>query len=164
MMFLYLVLTYVFAVWIGIRLVVPHLGFKRERLPSIISNELEQRIRQLNQESSNNLEFLKKSYGFITHTYRGSRVRTVTNFWKAFQDPLNMKPGFMPCTGQNYFLRLMLIKSGRFTEQDIQIRIAPLNFFIHQYLRIKVDGNWIDVDPWSVFLGVPLGGKCSLLG
>lgn len=164
MVILYLVLIYVVVVWIGTRLAVPHLGFKREPLPPTIPNELDQRIRQLNQESANSLDFLKKSYGFVTQTYSGSRIRTITNFWRAFQNPLELKSGFMPCNGQNYLLRLMLVKSGRFTENDIRIRTVPLNLFIHQYLRVNVEGRWIDVDPWSAFLGIPIGRKSAFLG
>ncbi|TSC68522.1 MAG: hypothetical protein G01um101456_609 [Parcubacteria group bacterium Gr01-1014_56] len=164
MVILYLALAYFFIVWIGTRLIVPHLGFNRELLPPSIPAELDQRIRQFDHESISNLDFLKKSYGFVTQTYQGSRFKTITNFWKAFQNPLNLKPGFMPCNGQNYLLRLMLIKSDRFTEKDIQIRIVPLNFFIHQYLRINVDGQWVEVDPWSAFLGVPFGKKSAFLG
>ncbi len=164
MVILYLLLAYFLVVWIGTRLVVPHLGFGREPLPSSIPAELDQRIKQFNSESSNNSDFLKKSYEFVTQTYKGSRVKTITNFWKAFQNPLDLKPGFMPCNGQNYLLRLMLVKSGRVTEKKIQIRTVPLNLFIHQYLRIDVDGQWIEVDPWSAFLGVPLGKKLAFFG
>jgi hypothetical protein len=42
--------------------------------------------------------------------------------------------------------------------------VTPFNFFIHQYLRVHVDGEWMDVDPWSAFLGVPLGKKSSIIG
>ena len=164
MIILYLALAYIFLVWIGTRLIVPHLGFGRDLLPSAIPPELEQRIRQLDRESTHNLDFLKKAYGFVTQTYTGSRIKTITNFWKAFRDPLHLKPGFMPCNGQNYLLRLMLIKSRRFNEEDIQVKVVPLNLFIHQYLRVNIDGHWIDVDPWSAFLGLPFGRRSALIG
>jgi hypothetical protein len=164
MVILYLLLAYFLIVWLGTRLVVPHLGFGREPLPSSIPAELDQRIHQMNLESADNLDFLNKSYEFVTQTYKGSRIKTITNFWKAFQNPLDLKQGFMSCNGQNYLLRLMLVRSGRFKEEDIQIRTVPLNLFIHQYLRIKVDEGWMDVDPWSAFLGIPMGKKSAFFG
>ena len=164
MIVLYLALVYVLVVWVGTGLFVPHFVFKRGQLPSVIPDELKEHIYQLNQESADKIDFLKKSYEFVTHMYRGSRVQTVTNFWKAFQNPLELNPGFMPCNGQNYLLRLMLVKSGRFTEKDIHIKTVPLNFFIHQYLCIHVSDQWIEVDPWSAFLGVPFGKKLAFFG
>ena len=73
-------------------------------------------------------------------------------------------PGFLPCTGQNYLLRTMLVKSGRFQESDIQIKVVPLNLSVHQYLKVKVGDSFVDADPWSCFLGVPLGKKSSIVG
>ena len=163
MVIVYILLAYVLIVWIGTRLVVPHLGFTKDSLPQNIPSELEQYIQQLSSESVTNLDLLKKSYDYVTGRYHGSRVKTIMNFWKAFQDPITARSGFMPCNGQNYLLRLMLIKSGRFTEGDVQVKVVPLNLFIHQYLQVNVDGCWIDVDPWSNFLAVPLGKRSAFI-
>ena len=161
---LYIALGYVTVFWVLARLVVPHFGFTKKSLPSRLPESFSEIIEQINAESKDAFEFLKKSYDFITSRYQGSRMKTVTNFWVAFENPLNHKPGFMPCTGQNYLLRVMLIESGRFKDSDIELRVVPLNLCIHQYLRVKVAGKIIDVDPWSAFLGVPFGKKSAFIG
>ena len=157
-------LSYFVVVWIVIRLLVPHLGFNKSPLPEFLPQDFSAVIKQIDEESSDNFDFLQKVYEFVTSRYKGDRFKTVTNFWVAFEEPINHKRGFMPCTGQNYLTRLMLVKSGRFKDADIEIKVFPLNFFIHQYLRVRVDGRWVDVDPWSSFLGLSLGQKISLIG
>jgi hypothetical protein len=157
-------IVYLLLVWILPRILVPHLGFSREPLPAVLPRLLEEKMRQLNAEAKDDADFLRKAYAFVTERYRGSRARTITNFWRAFEDPLTREPGFMPCTGQNHLIRLLLVKSGRFQESDIKVRTVPLNLFIHQYLEVRVSEKWVDVDPWSAFLNVPLGQKSSLIG
>jgi len=161
---MYLVLAYLLVVWVGIRLIVPYFGYRKDQLPQEIPPVLEQLIQQFSNDSANDFDFLEKTYEYITSKYKGSRIKTITNFWRAFQNPVNAKAGFLPCNSQNYLLRLMLVKSGRFTENHIQVRVVPLNFFIHQYLRVNIDGQWINVDPWSRFLNIKLGGRSILIG
>jgi len=160
----WIVVSYLVIVWIGLRLIVPNLGFKKQALPETIPAELTGVIQKLNTESKDDLEYLTKAYTFITSKYRGGRIKTITNFWVAFQDPIIRPAGFLPCTSQNYLLRLILVKSGRFKDSDIEIRVIPLNLFIHQYLRVRVGEKTIAVDPWSAFWGVPLGKKSAFVG
>jgi hypothetical protein len=164
MIFLLLAAAYLVLVWIILRLIVPHLGFRRRPLPDTLPQDFEAMLHKLSIESSNNRDFLAKSYDYVTSHYKGSRIRTLANFWVAFQEPVNHPPGFLPCTSQNHLLRLMLVKSKRFQESDIEVKVIPLNLFIHQYLRVHVDGEWIDVDPWSAFRGIPLGKKSAFIG
>ena len=164
MIFLEAAIAYLLCIWVGLRLVVPHLGFRKEPLPETIPQNFEARIKKIGQESQDNFDFLKRAYAFVTTTYTGGRIRTITNFWVAFEDPVNHAPGFLPCNAQNYLLRLILVKSGRFQDSDIEVRTIPLNIFIHQYLRVQVDGRTIDVDPWSSFLGIPIGKKSAYIG
>ena len=161
---LFLILIYIFIVWIVTRMVVPHLGFFKESVPENIPEEFAKVIQDLHTQATDNYDFLKKSYEYVTGLYSGSRMRTITNFWVAFENPILHKAGFMPCTGQNFLLRVMLIKSGRFQNEDIKVKNVPLNLFIHQYLKVKVGNDWIDVDPWSDFLGMKLGQKSAIFG
>jgi hypothetical protein len=158
------VIAYAFFVYVVLRLFVPNLGFRKKPLPDKIPDDLLAVIHQIESESKSNLDFLQKAFEFITKTYTGARMKSVTNFWIAFEEPINHKSGFMPCTSQNYLLRLILIKSGRFTEADTKIKVVPFNFFIHQYLKVRIDNKWIDVDPWSAFLGLPFGKRSFLFG
>jgi hypothetical protein len=164
MIFLYAFLLYVTLVWIVGRIVIPHFGFVREKIPAAIPVELQSKIEEINSSSKDDTDFLQKSYAYITQKYTGSRLKTVTQFWQAFGDVYKKDPGFLPCTGQNFLLRTLLVKSGRFQENDIRIKTVPLNFFIHQYLLVRVDGAWIPVDPWASFLKVPFGRKLSFFG
>ncbi|MDO8623838.1 MAG: hypothetical protein Q7R54_00570 [bacterium] len=161
MILLYALLLYVVLVWIIGRAVIPHLGFIPEKIPAVIPSELQSKIEELDFSSKDNNDFLQKSYAYITQKYTGSRLKTITRFWRAFGDVYKKDPGFLPCTGQNFLLRTLLVKSGRFQEDDIKVKTVPLNFFIHQYLAVRVDGVWVDVDPWSSFLKVPFGQKLS---
>lgn len=164
MLWIYLVVAYLLLVWVGLRLAIPHLGFRKESLPAELPSDFSAEISRLNAEATDDMDFLKRTFEFVTSRYYGSRPMTIFYFWRAFQNPINHAPGFLPCTSMNYLIRLILVKSGRFQDEDIQVRVIPLNFFIHQYLKIRVGDTWIDVDPWSAFLRVPLGEKSAIFG
>ncbi len=155
---------YLILVFFVVRLIVPHLGFRRVPIPESIPAELTTIISDLHQKATSNMEFLTLSYDYVTSKYTGNRLKTITEFWRAFGNVYDTPPGFLHCTGQNYLLRTMLIKSGRFTEGDVKVLNVPFNLFIHQYLKVKVDGKWINVDPWSHFLRIPFGKNLAFFG
>jgi hypothetical protein len=130
----------------------------------VIPQEFSTVIKKLSDESKNDFEFLEKAYTFVTTKYTGAKYKALTNFWVAFQDPVNRPAGFMPCTSQNYLIRLMLVKSGRYKDSDVEVKTVPFHLFIHQYLRVRVGKRAIEVDPWSAFLGLPLGKKSAFFG
>ena len=65
----------------------------------------------------------------------------------------------MLCTQQNYVLRLLLVKSGKFKDSEIRIKWTLVAYISpHQYLQVKVGkGNWVNVDMWGSSKGVPFG-------
>lgn len=158
-----ILLSYILLIWVLLRLVVPHLGVIKTPIPTTLPPNLARVIAALDAQATSDQHFLELAYSYVTTTYTGSRLKTVTQFWKAFQNPLLAQPGFLPCTAQNYLLRTMLVTSGRFVESDIEVRVMPFNFFIHQYLRITVGQRVLDVDPWAHFLGVPLGKRLAFI-
>jgi hypothetical protein len=164
MVILYVSVAYVIFVWVIGRMAIPHLGFVTEAIPATIPPSMQEIIDGLNGSSKDSREFVRKSYEYVTNRYTGSRVKTITRFWRAFGDVYEKDPGFLPCTGQNFFLRTLLVRSGRFQENDIKVRTVPLNFFIHQYLLVRVDGVWTPIDPWASFLNVPFGRKLAFFG
>lgn len=106
-------------------------------------------------------ECLKTAYDILIAKYRGHRLKTYTKLFKIFIHDIEMlwnKSGFMHCTNINYVLRTLLIKSGHFTEDDIQIKwtlvwhISP-----HQYLRIKTSDKYVNVDVWGYVYGIKYG-------
>ncbi|MCA9361159.1 hypothetical protein KC845_01230 [Candidatus Kaiserbacteria bacterium] len=140
------------------------MGFKKSSLPKKIPNDLQSTINELNLNSKNKKEFLDNAYKYVTSQYYGSRIKTVFYFWRAFGNPLYKSPGFLQCNGQNYILRTILEKSLFFKGEDIRIIHRPFNFFIHQYLRVRVDDTYINVDPWSNFKGLKLGQNSAWFG
>lgn len=156
--------AYLVLVYVGLRLVVPFFGFRKAPLPVDIPAHLRETIARLDAEASDDLDFARRAHAYLSAKYTGSRIRTVTNFWRAFQDPTRITSGFLPCTCQNQLLRILLVRSGRFTDDDVELCAVPLNLFVHQYVRLNVAGKGIDIDPWSAFLGVPFGKKCAYIG
>jgi hypothetical protein len=153
-----ILITYVVIVWIILPLVVPNLGIRR-KVPRELPLYWREVLDGLQASHGSDKEFLVRAYEAVTARYHGGRMETVTKFWKAFQNPFTQAPGFMYCTGMNYLLRTLLVQSGRFAEVDIKIVHVPLNFIIHQYLRVRADGVWYDVDPWAQRFGTPFGKK-----
>ena len=140
-------------VFFALRLVVPYLEFRKKPVPTTIPTELTEVIDRLNNESTNDEDFLYKSYDYVVSKYYGNHHKSITMFWKAFQNPFKQKDGFMHCMGQNIILRTMLIKSGRFRDEDIELKITGISGFIHQYLLVSIGDCVMKVDPWSHFRG-----------
>jgi len=158
------ILLYIFVVFIGVRLFVPYFGFTKSPLPSRIPDDFDQTIHKINQQSKTNHEYLQNAYNFITSKYYGNRLNTILYFWRVFDSPFKRTSGYLHCELQNYLLRTMLVKSGRFTDNDIRTKVVPFNFIIHQYLDINVDGKWIHIDPWAKSIGIPFGKHAFLFG
>lgn len=162
MWFLTLTVIYVFIIFFILRLLVPYMGFGKTKIPKEIPDDLSDTIKDLNKNSTSDLDYLQNAYKYVTSKYYGSRFQTITKFWYAYKNVFNYKSGFLPCNGQNYLLSIILIKSGRFDAKDIKTRTVPLNFIIHQYLEVRVDDNWVNVDPWSKSLGKSFGQRAFL--
>lgn len=74
-------------------------------------------------------------------------------------------PGYAHCNTQNYLLYLLLLASNLFSPVDIRIQTVFCNFFIHQYLQVRINGSWINVDPaGGTIRGLPIGRHISLWG
>ena len=152
--------AYVFLVFGVSRFVVPFLGFSKDGLPEELPDELNEAIMRIKEESGNNKEkFIQKSYEYITKNFRvtGPFVDFPSLFWHKPQHMLENR-NRMHCTQLNYLLRLMLVNSGMFDDKDIKQRITTTRLCIHQYLKVKLNGKWIDADPWAgVAKKIPLG-------
>lgn len=106
-------------------------------------------------------ECLKKVYEILVTKYRGYRVKTYTKFFDVFKrdaGSLWNKNGFLHCTNINYLLRILLIKSDFFTENDIHLKWTQIWYISpHQYVQVHIDGAWINVDIWGYTHGIKLG-------
>ncbi len=135
--------------------------FGKTQIPPVLERELEAVLKKL--EGIDDQEtYLEAAYDTITRRYRGGRRETFTKvadlFSSSLQDLWN-REGFLHCTNQNYLLALILVRSGRFREQDITPQWTLIWYCApHQYLQVKLrDGRSIAVDPWARSYGVPFG-------
>lgn len=107
-------------------------------------------------------ECLRRAYEIMIKRYRGFRFRTYIQIHKAFHSDLERlwnKKGFMHCHVMNFLLRVLLIKSGWFSEDDIELKYSLVWYISpHQYLRVRVGENkFINVDVWNAFYGKKFG-------
>lgn len=134
--------------------------FSKQPIGEITNPDLLQAIGYVKKASSKK-EALDRAFEIITKRYQGYHFQTYIYFWKAFENDPNKlwkRTGFMHCTHQNFLLRLLLVKSGWFSESDIKLGNSLVWYISpHQYLKIKIDNKIIAADPWNHRFGVPLG-------
>lgn len=164
--FLYVVIAYVLVVFVLSRLVVPHLGFKEEKIEEPIPASLMDKINELKAKAKSHEDFLNLAYDYLGSRFRSERLNTFLKFNYLFK-PLNQvwqMEGYLPCTIINYLLKIFLVKSGWFMENDLRRRHVFVNFVPHQYLQVKINGNWLDVDVGEKQRGLPLGKHLKYFG
>jgi hypothetical protein len=126
------------------------------RLPASLSDEIAA-LQQLSSQQA----VLQKSYDVLTSKYRGYRLKTITRLWELFMvdvDALWARHGFLHCTSSNYLLKILLVKSGKFSESDITFRWTLIYYWSpHQYVRVRIGEEWTDIDLWGKAYGIPFG-------
>jgi hypothetical protein len=93
---------------------------------------------------------LRDAYNFVINHFSNERYNLVMQFPKqiyASDEQLMKKKQFAQCTLQNRILIRLLIKSGKFEEEDIEKKWRPF-WGIHQFLIIKAGRNKFLVDPF----------------
>ena len=120
-------------------------------IPQQLPDDMKFFVNTMMSESKSDFEFIQKVYYFVDNRYGSTRLaylwfpdkvleRNFTTIWNT--------PGYQPCYSQNVIMQAMLLESGHFELKDIQ-SINILSYFPHQYLKIKIDGTWLNVDPWG---------------
>ena len=147
-------------------LVIPHLGWKQEPILEKISDNLQEKINELKTKAKNKREFLDLAYDYLGGRYRSERFNTVLKFHYMFKnlDDIWSRQGFIPCNQSNFLMRIFLVKSGFFREDEIRKRHCFLNFVPHQYLQIKIDNKWVDVDVGEKYRGMLIGKHLKYFG
>lgn len=106
-------------------------------------------------------DILSAALEFVTSNYKPSRARVLVSLPELLSKnlmELSSRHGFMYCTNQNALLANLLLKSGRFTPKDIRTKWTIYLFLTpHQYLQVKTENGWLDVDPWSTHYGLAIG-------
>jgi len=139
---------------------IPNL-FRKEPIPNTIPKEMESIIQKYSQ-SKNKEIFLRKSYEYLTKKYNIKRLYVIIKFPELFKqrvESLWNRKGYIHCISLNYLLRIMLIRSGLFSEHDIELKISNTWFIaLHQYLRVKINQKkYVNVDPWTHTFGIEFG-------
>lgn len=165
---LLLALGYVFLVFVALRLVVPFMGFRRWTSPAHIPPSITAEAQRLVTQHPDASSFLLAAYGCISKRWWAGRLQTVRYAPLAFRTNMEQvwnTPGYAHCNTQNYLLYLLLLASKLFSATDIRTRTVFFNFFIHQYLQVRVNGQWVDADPAGAAIrGLPLGTHISVFG
>lgn len=134
--------------------------FSKTHIPDVLPHEMQVAVDDL-KKSSDKEECLKKAYEILNRKYRGYRVKTYIRLFDLFTTDIeklwNTK-GFLHCTNINYVMRTLLIKSGYFQESDIRLRWTPIWYVSpHQYLQVRIDDKWVDIDIWAYAYGIRFG-------
>nr|MBP9802312.1 hypothetical protein [Patescibacteria group bacterium] len=77
------------------------------------------------------------------------RFKSLTDIWQ-----IN---GFVPCHQSSFVLKIFLVKSKFFKEEDIKIKLIFLNFLIHHYLELNINNKKIAIDVGEKINGIRLG-------
>jgi hypothetical protein len=134
--------------------------FSKKGIPDTIPEEMQKIVDDL-KKSSGQDECLHRVYWILSEKYRGYRAKTYVRFFEVFaSDPKKLwqRNGFMHCTNINYLLRILLVGSGFFKEDNIRLKWTQVWFVSpHQYAQVKIGEKWIDVDIWARPYGIELG-------
>ena len=141
-------------------MVIPHL-FTKTRLPASLPQGMERIVLGLKRSKSKK-ECLRKAYDILTKKYRGYRGKTYYRAPELFvtdTSTLWKRSGFLHCTQMNYLMRILLVKSGWFADEEILPQFTFVMFFSpHQYLRIQLsEQENVAVDLWGKAYNVPFG-------
>lgn len=159
--------VYFFVVFFLSRFLVPFMGFGQYQPPREIPREMKDAIAELEAKSSDPRSFLENAYALVRSRWQATRLGTVRNLPLAFRTDLEelwSSPGYAHCHTINYLLRTILVRSKFFREGEVRTRHGFMNFFIHQYLQVRIRGRWTDADPSLAHLRLPIGRHASWFG
>ncbi|MBU1854859.1 MAG: hypothetical protein KKF89_04005, partial [Nanoarchaeota archaeon] len=132
--------------------------------PKIIPISMQEEIDRLKRKSKTKHSFLKNTYDFLSSKYIGEKMKTFSRLyllWKLL-DYIWGKKGFTHCCWQNHLMRIFIIKSRLFKEEDIKFKYTTFCMNIHQYLEVKTEKGWIPIDIWTHSFGTKFGEKPPL--
>ncbi len=75
--------------------------------------------------------------------------KDVNKVWKA--------GGVQSCNVQNMILANLLVASGHFGPEDIELKTTNIFINIHKYLKVKIGDEYINLDSWGYHYMVPFG-------
>ena len=139
-------------------MLLPNVIFKKipDKLPSVMLKTIEEL-----KGSKDKRDCLNKAYNILITKYKGYKLRTYLLIHELFTMDLEKiwkRQGFLHCTSMNYVLKVLLIKSGFFNEEDIRDKWTLVWYISpHQYMQVRIGNEWINVDIWNSSYGIGLG-------
>lgn len=128
---------------------IPNL-FSKAKIPDPLPEGMQDVVDEI-KESKEKGGCLKKAYDILYEKYVGCHI--YTRFFDLFVtdlDKLWNKDGPSHCTNLDYLLRVLLVKSEFFKDEDIELKLTLIYIFPHQYLKVKLsEDKFINVDPWG---------------
>lgn len=167
-----IIIVYCLLIYVVTRIVVPFMGWRGFERPKAVPQEIRIKIAELESQAQSQEDYLKLVYDFVLHKTKNqwnhTRFRAFYHIPRAFVKSLeeiwNTKD-FLYCTGINYLVYVLLAESKFFRPEDVKVRHVFVNFFIHQYIKVKVGSAWVSVDPAGTGIrGKPLGTHLAGFG
>ena len=138
---------------------IPNLFGKRPLPNPKLTKALEKAIKEVKKQKTKSAA-LKKAYNIISRRKHAGKWQTYIFLHKIWLSPeqIMKEKGFLHCSNINYLLRILLINSGKFKEEDIKHKFSLIYYLSpHQYMQVKTEKGWTDVDPWGAKYGLKLG-------
>lgn len=135
--------------------------FSKYPIPEKLPDEMEATIKELSQGATKKV-YLEKVFHLLGDRHRGHRFNVASHFcllWKMDLGWLWKRRGYFHCTQLNYLLRVMLVRSDLFTENEVELKWSQVLFLTpHRYLRVRMSQDtYINADLWAYRFGMPLG-------
>ncbi|MDI6734338.1 MAG: hypothetical protein QMD50_02495 [Patescibacteria group bacterium] len=153
---LFIISVYFFIIFIVSPFVIPHL--RKIKVPAEINSEMQKTIDEISEKTKDSdekfikaiLDLLKDRYIikiWQTHLYPQIMFRKdINKIWHQVGEKQS-------CNVLNFVMKTILVKSGRFNEENIKERLTFYEFNIHQYLEIKTSNQIVFADPWGYLAG-----------
>jgi hypothetical protein len=139
-------------------MLVPNL-FSKLRVPNEIPEGM-QIIEKRLKKCKTKEQYLYTAYVLLSRHHKGTLGEVLLSLPTLFMRDINKlwEREYMQCTGLCYLLRILLIKSRHFREEDIKHRISwCFGFFPHVFLSVRTNKGWVNVDPWGRAVGIHFG-------
>jgi len=129
--------------------------------PDALPEEMQALAQEIAKQASQEAA-LRYTYEALGKKYRGYRVLTFLRMDRLFITDIGTlwkKQGFLHCHHMNYLLRTLLVASGQFAPEDIDVCWTQIWFFSpHQYLVATLkNGEKRAIDLWARAYGIPFG-------
>lgn len=148
----WIVAIYILLTFVAAPLVLPHM--LHVRVPDDIPADMQATIDRLSRQNPDQTAFIRavldevRSRHFVSkrqHFTHPSILfrKDITEIWE------KQRGDRQACHVLNFIVKAMLVKSGRFTDEQVVGRMTFYHMNIHQYLTVATDRGIVYVDPWG---------------